>query len=109
MFNLNLSPEVQNILSVQGIYAEEDVLYALEQYKFWTNDEILNLFDDDNSYCFLDPQLNYSEFKDIQEQYGVIIKSLNSRTLVVYIPIFTPELPPSFDLALSSFSIEKCT
>lgn len=108
MFNLNLSPEVQNILSVQGIYAEEDVLYALEQYKFWTNDEILNLFDDDNSYCFLDPQLNYSEFKDIQEQYGVIIKSLNSRTLVVYIPIFTPELPPSFDLALSSFSIERC-
>ena len=61
MFNLNLSPEVQNILSVQGIYAEEDVLYALEQYKFWTNDEILNLFYDDNSYCFLDPQLNYSE------------------------------------------------
>lgn len=107
VLKLCLDSETKSILNTQGIYSEDDVLYALEQYQFCSNQEILDLFEgDENEYCYLDVSKEYNDFLDVQKEYNVIIEQKNSRFLWIYKPILSSELNPSFDLALGSYSFE---
>lgn len=108
--DLDLSEEVFNIFSVEGINSVRDVLRALELYKFLTREEIVAIIN--AKFPDIDcVTVDYSDVKkaiqysSIEEQYNVIIHEIDGKNIIVYSSVFNKVAEESLSLELAYHNI----
>lgn len=114
--NFALQEEVNNIFAIEGITTIRDILRVLEQYKFKTRQEIVQIvnaaYTDIDCVCVLKEDVKrHIQYYRVEEQYNVIIHAIDGKNIIVYSSIFSDvkEEALSLDLAYQSIEYKKVT
>lgn len=107
MIDFNIDDNLAHALYLEGIKSDEQVCYALEQYRIASRDEILRVLRSSFlglQFNSIDEVIRTASLIDLEAKYGVILQKTDSTTIDIIVPIFKSVDRNSLELELCDYS-----